>query len=72
MKKTLLAAVLLGFTATAALAQSGANPSAPQPSSSGAGVNVPGTTSTGTAVDSPDTKAPMKTTKKKMKKKKSM
>lgn len=71
MKKLILAAALVGFTATAAFAQSGANPSAPQPSSSGTGVNVPGTTATGTAVDKPDSGKMTKTTKK-MKKKKSM
>jgi hypothetical protein len=65
MKKIVLAAVLIGFSATAALAQSGANPSAPQPSSSGAGVNTPATTGTGTAVD---TKSKTDMTKDKMSK----
>lgn len=55
VKKILIAAAVAGFTATSAFAQSGANPSAPQPGSTGAGVNQPGTTSTGTAVDRPDT-----------------
>lgn len=54
MKKILIAAAVVGFTATSAFAQSGANPSAPQPGSTGAGVNQPGTTGTGTAVDRPD------------------
>lgn len=55
--KTLFAAIAIaGLTATASFAQSGANPSAPQPGSTGAGVNQPGTTSTGTAVDRPDSK----------------
>lgn len=52
MKKIILAAALIGFTASTAFAQSGANPSAPQPSSTGAGVNQPATSATGTAVDS--------------------
>jgi hypothetical protein len=53
--KTFIAAVaILGLTASASFAQSGANPSAPQPGSTGAGVNQPGTTSTGTAVDRSD------------------
>jgi hypothetical protein len=51
MKKIITAAAILGLSATAAFAQSGANPSAPQPGSTGVGVNQPGTTSTGTAVD---------------------
>jgi uncharacterized protein YdeI (BOF family) len=54
VKKILIAAAVVGLTATSAFAQSGANPSAPQPGSTGAGVNQPGTTSTGTAVDHPD------------------
>jgi hypothetical protein len=54
VKKILIAAAVVGLTATSAIAQSGANPSAPQPGSTGAGVNQPGTTSTGTAVDRPD------------------
>jgi hypothetical protein len=55
MKKIIIAAAIFGFSATASFAQSGANPSAPQPGSTGAGVNQPGTTATGTAVDRPDT-----------------
>lgn len=55
MKKFVIAAAIVGLSATASFAQSGANPSAPQPGSTGAGVNQPGTTSTGTAVDRPDT-----------------
>jgi len=54
MKKIIVAAAILGLSATSSFAQSGANPSAPQPGSTGAGVNQPGTTSTGTAVDRPD------------------
>jgi pentapeptide MXKDX repeat protein len=54
MKTFITAVAMLGLTASASFAQSGANPSAPQPSSTGAGVNQPGTTSTGTAVDRPD------------------
>jgi hypothetical protein len=54
MIKFIAAAAILGLTATASFAQSGANPSAPQPGSTGAGVNQPGTTSTGTSVDRPD------------------
>jgi len=54
MKKIIVAAAILGLSATASLAQSGANPSGPQPGSTGAGMNQPGTTSTGTAVDRPD------------------
>jgi hypothetical protein len=68
MKKIVLAAALIGFSATAAFAQSGTNPSAPQPGSTGMGVNQPGTTATGTAVDAPTKMAP----KKKMKKSKKM
>jgi hypothetical protein len=55
MQNIIVAASILALSATASFAQSGANPSAPQPSSTGAGVNQPGTTSTGTAVDRPDT-----------------
>jgi hypothetical protein len=55
MKKFVIAAAIVGLSATASFAQSGANPSAPQPGSTGAGVNQPATTSTGTAVDRPDT-----------------
>ena len=66
MRKIMITAALLAFSATAALAQAGANPNAPQPGSTGVGVNQPGTTSTGTAVDKPD----MKMSKTKMKKKK--
>ena len=55
MKKFIIAAAIAGLTATSSFAQSGANPSAPQPGSTGAGVNQPGTTSTGAAVDRPDT-----------------
>ena len=54
MKKLILASIVLAFSASASFAQSGANPSAPQPGSTGAGVNQPATTSTGTAVDRPD------------------
>lgn len=55
MKKILIAATCASLMCGSAFAQSGANPSAPQPSSTGAGMNQPGTTSTGTAVDRPDT-----------------
>lgn len=54
MKTLITAIAIASLTASASFAQSGANPSAPQPSSTGAGVNQPGTTSTGTAVDRPD------------------
>ena len=54
MKKLILASAIVALSASASFAQSGANPSAPQPGSTGAGVNQPGTTSTGTAVDRPD------------------
>jgi hypothetical protein len=68
MRKIIIATALLAFSATAALAQAGANPNAPQPGSTGVGVNQPGTTSTGMAVDKPDMKMPKaKTKKKKMK-----
>jgi len=56
MKNVFIAAAIVSLTATASFAQSGANPSAPQPGSTGAGVNQPGMTSTGTAVDRPDSK----------------
>jgi hypothetical protein len=71
MKKIIIATALVTMLSGAAFAQSGANPSAPQPSSDGRGVNMPGTTSTGTAVDRPDSNmGSMKKTKtmKKMKK----
>jgi hypothetical protein len=54
MKKLIIASAIVALSASASYAQSGANPSAPQPGSTGAGVNQPGTTSTGTAVDRPD------------------
>ena len=73
MKKILIAAALVAL-GSPAYAQSGANPSAPQPGSTGAGVNVPATTPTGTAIDRPDstrskTVAPGRTSKEGMKKK---
>jgi hypothetical protein len=49
MKRVIIASVMFGLSATAALAQ--ANPSAPQPSETGVGVVQPGITGTGTAVD---------------------
>lgn len=52
MRKIILSAVLIGLSVGGAYAQSGANPSAPQPSSTGAGVVTPGTTKTGEATDS--------------------
>ena len=55
MKKILIAATCATLMCGSAFAQSGANPSGPQPGSTGAGMNQPGTTSTGTAVDRPDT-----------------
>ncbi|WP_398470079.1 hypothetical protein [Tardiphaga sp.] len=54
MNKLVIATAIVALSASASFAQSGANPSAPQPGSTGAGVNQPGTTSTGTAVDRPD------------------
>jgi uncharacterized protein YdeI (BOF family) len=54
MKKIILATAVATLISGAAFAQSGANPSAPQPGSTGMGVNQPGTTGTGTAVDRPD------------------
>jgi hypothetical protein len=50
--KITAAALLAASLSTAAFAQSGANPSAPQPNSRGTGVIQPGTTSTGQATDS--------------------
>jgi hypothetical protein len=44
--------LLAASLSTAAFAQSGANPNAPQPNSMGTGVIQPGTTSTGEATDS--------------------
>jgi hypothetical protein len=59
MKKLVIAAAILGMSATASFAQSGANPNAPQPGSTGVGLNQPGTTSTGAAVDRPDSNGGM-------------
>jgi hypothetical protein len=59
MKKIILATAIVTLISGAAFAQSGANPSAPQPSSTGMGVNQPGTTGTGTAADRPDSKGGM-------------
>lgn len=56
MRKVVLSAVLIGLSMGGAFAQSGANPSAPQPSSTGAGVVTPGSTKTGEATDSKPTK----------------
>lgn len=53
MRKAILAATLIGFSMGSAFAQSGANPSAPQPNSTGTGVTTPGMTKTGEATDKP-------------------
>jgi hypothetical protein len=55
MKKIIIAtAIATLISGSAAFAQAGANPNAPQPSSNGLGVNQPGTSSTGQAIDRPD------------------
>jgi len=54
MKNIVIAAAFATMISSAAFAQAGANPSAPQPSADGRGVNIPGTTTTGTAVDRSD------------------
>jgi hypothetical protein len=59
MKKMLIAATAATLMiAPAAIAQSGANLSAPQVNSAGNGVTQPGTTSTGTAIDRPTSSTP--------------
>lgn len=67
MRKLILAATLIGFSVGGALAQSGANPSAPQPNSTGTGVTTPGSTKTGEATDKPAKKMKMKKHSKKKK-----
>jgi hypothetical protein len=67
MRKIILAATLIGFSVGGALAQSGANPSAPQPNSTGTGVTNAGMTKTGEATNKPMKKMSKK--KKHMKKK---
>jgi hypothetical protein len=67
MRRIVLAVALIGFSVGGAFAQTGANPSAPQPNSTGTGVTTPGMTKTGEATDKPMTKGHKK--KKHMKKK---
>jgi hypothetical protein len=68
MRRIVLAVALIGFSVGGAFAQTGANPSAPQPNSTGTGVTTPGTSKTGEATDKPMKKMHMKKkhTKKKM------
>jgi hypothetical protein len=53
MRKLFLVATLISFSVVGAFAQTGANPSAPQPNSAGTGVTTPGMTKTGAATDKP-------------------